>query len=84
MISFPGNTDILVNHIPVSFGCGTDGMVTKVTAKGNDNLKNKCIGRYHFSAISALAALRYQCGMASFRMENMSDSTGIKVSDSTQ
>ena len=27
MISFPANTDIFVNHIPVSFGCGIDGMV---------------------------------------------------------
>jgi len=27
MISFPANTDIFVSHIPVSFGCGIDGMI---------------------------------------------------------
>ncbi len=27
MISFPANTDIFVCHIPVSFGCGHDGMI---------------------------------------------------------
>ncbi|RDB36670.1 MAG: hypothetical protein DCC88_03910 [Spirobacillus cienkowskii] len=33
---------------------------------------------------SSLATLRYQCGMASYRMENMNDALGIKVADSTQ
>ena len=27
MISFPANTDIFVCHLPVSFGCGIDGMI---------------------------------------------------------
>ena len=27
MISFPANTDIFVCHVPVSFGCGFDGMI---------------------------------------------------------
>ena len=27
MIAFPANTDIFVCHIPVSFGCGFDGMI---------------------------------------------------------
>lgn len=27
MISFPANTDIFINHRPVSFGCGIDGML---------------------------------------------------------
>ena len=57
---------------------------TEATAQREDNLENECIGRYHFSAVAALAALRYQCGMSSYRMEKMSDSVGIAVSDSTQ
>lgn len=27
MISFPSNTEIFILHMPVSFGCGIDGMV---------------------------------------------------------
>ncbi len=27
MISFPANTDIFVCYLPVSFGCGIDGMI---------------------------------------------------------
>jgi hypothetical protein len=54
------------------------------TAQGLQDLKNQCIGRYHFSAVSSLAALRYQYGMASYRIEQMSDVTKIKISDSTQ
>lgn len=34
--------------------------------------------------MASVAALRYQCGMASYRLENMSDAFGIKISDSTQ
>jgi hypothetical protein len=56
----------------------------KETANKRNDIANECIGRYHFSAVSSLATLRYQCGMASYRMENMSDALGIKVADSTQ
>jgi transposase len=27
MISFPANTDIFINHAPISFACGIDGVV---------------------------------------------------------
>ena len=69
-------------HISESARCLT--CDTEATATRNDNLDKECIGRYHFSAVSSLAALRYQYGMASYRMENMSDAIGIKVADSTQ
>jgi transposase len=42
------------------------------------------IGRYHFSAVASLAALRYLYGMASYRMEEYSKNVGLKISDSTQ
>lgn len=57
---------------------------TQATATRDDSMDTECIGRYHFSAVSSLAALRYQYGMASYRMETMSDAIGIKVADSTQ
>ncbi len=46
--------------------------------------QKQCIERYHFSAVSSLAALHYQYGMASYRMESMSDAIGMKIADSTQ
>jgi hypothetical protein len=49
-----------------------------------DPLENQCIGRYHFSAVSSLLTLRYQCGMASYRLEKMSDAFGIQIANSTQ
>ena len=42
------------------------------------------IGRYHYSAVAHMAALRYLYGMASNRLEDLSSNTGLKVSDSTQ
>ena len=69
-------------HISESARCLT--CDTEATATRDDNLDEECIGRYHFSAVSSIAALRYQYGMASYRMENMSDAIGIKVADSTQ
>jgi hypothetical protein len=47
-------------------------------------IEKQSIGRYHFSSVSSLAALRYQYGMASYRMESMSDAVGIQIPDSTQ
>lgn len=69
-------------HISESVRCLT--CDTQATAVRDDNIAEECIGRYHFSAVSSIAALRYQYGMASYRMENMSDAIGIKVADSTQ
>jgi hypothetical protein len=69
-------------HISESYRCLSCDV--QETANGDVKIANECIGRYHFSAVSSLATLRYQCGMASYRMENMSDAIGIKVSDSTQ
>lgn len=69
-------------HISESYRCLSCDV--QETANNNSNITKECIGRYHFSAVSSLATLRYQCGMASYRMENMSDAIGIKVSDSTQ
>ena len=69
-------------HVSESYRCLSCDV--QETANNNSNIANECIGRYHFSAVSSLATLRYQCGMASYRMENMSDALGIKVADSTQ
>jgi transposase len=57
---------------------------TQTTAKGKEELQKESIGHFHFSAVAALAALRYQYGMASYRMDAMSDALGISVPDSTQ
>jgi len=69
-------------HVSESYRCLSCD-VQETASKKND-IANECIGRYHFSAVSSLATLRYQCGMASYRMENMGDALGIKVADSTQ
>ena len=69
-------------HVSESYRCLSCDV--KETANKRNDIANECIGRYHFSAVSSLATLRYQCGMASYRMENMSDALGIKVADSTQ
>jgi transposase len=69
-------------HVSESYRCLSCDV--QETANKRNDIANECIGRYHFSAVSSLATLRYQCGMASYRMENMSDALGIKVADSTQ
>ena len=46
--------------------------------------EDEMFGRYHFSAVASLAALRYQYGMASYRIEQLSGNVGPKISDSTQ
>jgi hypothetical protein len=69
-------------HVSESYRCLSCDV--QETANKRNDIANECIGRYHFSAVSSLATLRYQCGMASYRMENMGDALGIKVADSTQ
>ena len=69
-------------HVSESYRCLSCDV--QETANKRNDIANECIGRYHFSAVSSLATLRYQCGMASYRIENMSDALGIKVADSTQ
>jgi hypothetical protein len=67
-------------HISESYRCIT----CEIQTTANNKIDNECIGRYHFSAVASIAAVRYQCGMASYRLENMSDAFGIKIADSTQ
>jgi hypothetical protein len=45
---------------------------------------SQTIGRYHYSAVANLVALRYLYGMASFRLEEYSRNVGLRISDSTQ
>lgn len=56
---------------------------TKVTAAAPERL-NQCIGRFHHSAIAALAAMRYQFGMPSLRLETFTSYVGLSIPDSTQ
>ena len=45
-------------HISESYRCLSCDV--QETANNNSNIANECIGRYHFSAVSSLATLRYQ------------------------
>jgi transposase len=48
MISFPANTDIFICHIPVSFGCGFDGMIRYCRII----LKKEPLGKAYFMFIN--------------------------------
>lgn len=48
MISFPANTDIFVCHVPVSFGCGHDGMIRYCRII----LKKEPLGKSYFMFIN--------------------------------
>ena len=48
MISFPANTDIYVCHVPVSFGCGHDGMIRYCRII----LKKEPLGKSYFMFIN--------------------------------
>lgn len=56
---------------------------TKVTATTPERL-NQCIGRFHHSAVAALAAMRYQFGIPSLRLETFTSYVGLSIPDSTQ
>lgn len=56
---------------------------TKATATAPERL-NQCIGRFHHSAVAALAAMRYQFGMPSLRLETFTSYVGLSIPDSTQ
>lgn len=75
---------MLTTETHISESCRCLSCDTQNTAVRQDNLEKESIGNFHFSAISSLATLRYQCGMASYRLENMSDAFGVKIPDSTQ
>jgi transposase len=75
---------MLTTETHISESCRCLSCDTQNTAEHHDNLEKESIGNFHFSAISSLATLRYQCGMASYRLENMSDAFGVKIPDSTQ
>jgi len=46
--------------------------------------ESETIGRYHVSAVATLAAYRYQYGIASYRLQKLSQNSGQRISDSTQ
>ena len=75
---------MITTETHVSESCRCLNCDVQKTAERQDKLEQESIGNYHFSAISSLASLRYQCGMASYRLENMSETFGIKIADSTQ
>lgn len=56
---------------------------TKVTATTPERL-NQCIGRFHHSAVAAMAAMRYQFGIPSLRLETFTSYVGLSIPDSTQ
>ena len=45
---------------------------------------NQNFGRYHYSTVAHLISLRYAYGVASYRIEQVSQNVGLKISDSTQ
>ena len=75
---------LLSTETHVSEACRCLNCGTGVVASGSEKVAEQSIGRFHYSAAASLAALRYQYGMASYRMEDLSAQLGIEISDSTQ
>lgn len=70
-------------HIAESYRCIYCD-ITKTAPMASTATDAECIGRYHASAVATVAALRYQYGTPSNRIETLSDAIGLSIPDSTQ
>ena len=74
---------LIYTRTDIAESCHCEVCDVTATAATPEDTKDT-IGRYHFSAVANLAALRYLWGMASLRLQEYSRNVGLNISDSTQ